>query len=206
MITVLDHPLVHHHLSVLRDASSDIAHFKSSASIISYFLAIEAMKELELDTITVRTTLESTTGFKIKNNIIIVPILKSGQIMMNSFIELFPSSLLGFIGINPEQSDAEPDLSYFSIPVLDESSKIILIDLLIATGKTISSALSRLQLEGAESITVASIIASPDGIEKLRTEYPGVRIITAALDKGVNDDGLLVPGIGIPIEKLFDIF
>jgi uracil phosphoribosyltransferase len=196
MIVVLDHPLVHYYTTILRDEATNSSRFREVLKKIGYHLAIECLKFLNLEEIQVKTPKELITGFNIFDDVVYLPIIRAGIILLNSFQEVYPKASTGYIVLQRDDNNFETHEYYFSLPPINLESKIIILDVQIATGNTICSTLTRLQLEGAENITVVSVIASPEGIENIASKFPNVNIIIATLDTGLDAKGLIIPGIG----------
>ena len=196
MIKILDHPLVAHSMTQLRDKNSTSEQFRSAARRICYHLAIEATKNLETTQFEIKTPLESLNGKEISDSVVLLPVLRAGLVMLEPFLDLIPQAKTGYAGMRRNEKTLEAEEYYFSIPRFDSNTQVIVLDVMLATGNTAAATLSRLEFEGAVGITVASIIAAPDGIEKIRSEFPDVRIITATLDRGLNKNGYIVPGLG----------
>lgn len=196
MITVLKHPLVLHELTNIRNIETNTELFRNATFRIGLHLAIESLQTLNTEKVNVVTPNEMTDGDKITGKVIIVPVLRAGLGLVNAFQTVYPDCVLGYIGLRRNEETFTAEEYYYSMPVINPEDKIIILEIMLATGGSTCSALSRLQLEGATDMTVVSIISAPEGIEKLRTEFPNVKIITAALDRGLNDKKYIVPGLG----------
>ncbi|MDX9791483.1 MAG: uracil phosphoribosyltransferase [Candidatus Kapabacteria bacterium] len=196
MISVLQHPLVQNYIGVLRDKDSDAETFRKAVKKIAMHLAIESMDNLKLKMTTVKTPLEETKCLKISSNVIIVPVLRAGLGLVSAFQEIYPECKIGYIGLKRNEVTFEAEEYYYSMPKINSSDKIIILEIMLATGASTSATLNRLQLEGVEDLTVVSIISAPEGVERIRTEFPDVRIITAALDRGLNENNYILPGLG----------
>jgi uracil phosphoribosyltransferase len=197
MINIIDNSVVKHFLTIMRDKNTDSPRFRNAVNIVSNCIAVEASKAIPTESFLVETPLEVTTGYKISSRIILLPILRAGLGMLNSFLDIFPMSVVGYHGLRRSlENHTENEEYYYSLPEIKPSDRIIILDPMIATGNSICSSMNRLQLSGAEHITICSLIAAPLGIEKILTDYPNVDIFTCSLDKGLNDKNYILPGLG----------
>jgi uracil phosphoribosyltransferase len=203
MIRIIDHPLVKSTLSILRDRHSTAQQLRNACHSIGFHLAIEASRlNLTLQDTEILTPLEYTVGYKIANQCVLLPIMRAGLVLLNPFLKIIPYAKVGYIGINDEHTPTDDSEYYFTIPKPEESHAVFVMDVTLATGNAASTALSRLQLEGYENIVITSIIAAPEGVERIRTEFPRVAIVTAALDRELNDNGYILPGMGNASDRL----
>lgn len=196
MIKIVKHPIVEHNLSILRDKNSNNSEFRNSANVISHFLAAKAFEDLDIREKEVETPLEKVNCAEIACDVVLVPVLRAGLALLESFRFLVPQSKISFIGLSRNEADFTTEEYYFSTPKFSSLTRFIILEMMIATGGSVCSAISRLQLEGAENFTVCSIISAPEGIEKIMTELPNVNIITASLDRELNDKKYILPGLG----------
>lgn len=196
MIQLIKHPVVEHNLTVLRDKNTGNAGFRHSANVIAHFLALEAFSDLPLVEKNVETPLEKYQGKEIISDIVLVPVLRAGLALLDAFTFIMPSAKISFIGLSRDEKDFSINEYYFSAPNFVEQTRFIILEMMIATGSSVISAINRLQLEGASNFTVCSIIAAPEGVENILTNYPDVKIITAALDRELNYKKYILPGLG----------
>ncbi len=196
MITILDHPLVHHFLTELRDKNSNSPKFRRAAEIIGTNLAITAMENLRISECEVETPMEKTTGFRVDRDVVFVPVLRAGLALLEPFQRMYPDAVTGFIGMKRNEKTLEPDEYMFSFPQVSARTSVYVLDVMLATGGSLKATLARLQLEGVEDITVCCAIATPEGIENVLAEFKNINIITAALDRCLNDVGYILPGLG----------
>lgn len=196
MINIINHPVVDHNLTILRDKDSSNAEFRNSAGIITHFLAAAAFDNLELKEKIVQTPIEQFWGEELASDVVLVPVLRAGLALLESFKFILPSSKISFIGLSRNEKDFQTEEYYFSTPNFHSKTKFVILEMMIATGGSVCSAINRLQLEGAEDFTVCSIISAPEGIEQIMTQFPEVRIITASLDRELNSKKYIMPGLG----------
>lgn len=196
MIKVLEHPLVQNDVRILRDVNTGTEAFRNAAYRIGLHLAIASMESLEVAIEEVETPNELTHGVRINGKVVIVPVLRAGLGLVNAFQAVYPESVLGYIGLRRNEATFAAEEYYYSMPEINQNDKVIILEIMLATGGSTASALSKLQLEGISDMTLVSIISAPEGVEKIRTEFPNVRIYTAALDRGLNDKKYILPGLG----------
>lgn len=196
MIKVLNHPVVEHNLTILRNKNTNNSDFRYSANVIAHFLAIEAFSDLPLYQKKIDTPLEKFTGSEILSDIVLVPVLRAGLALLDAFKFIMPSAKISFIGLSRNEKDFTVNEYFFSTPDFTEQTRFIILEMMVATGGSVCSAINRLQLEGATEFTVCTLIAAPEGVERILTEFPNVKIITAALDRELNSQKYILPGLG----------
>jgi uracil phosphoribosyltransferase len=166
-------------------------------------MAFEVTKDLDLLPKEVETPLETTQGHALKDEIVIVPILRAGLGMVDAFLELFPEARVGHIGLYRDEETLKPVDYYFKFPKNLDKSIVIILDPMLATGGSICAAVSYLKERGANKIKVVSLIAAPEGINKLTNEHPDVQIYIAVLDRQLNSKGFILPGLGDAGDRIF---
>jgi len=195
-VTVVSHPLLDHSLTALRDKDCTTAEFRHHAGIVSKILTIEATKGLLLIGKTVHTPLSSFSGKKLKNDVVVVPVLRSGLAMLMELQDFLPACVVGFIGLARDEKTAQAHEYYQNLPKIFASHTVLLIDPMLATGGSFIESLAMLRTKGAKKITIICIVAAPEGIKRVHQSYPDVHIYTAAIDKKLNDRKFIVPGLG----------
>jgi len=201
--TLIDHPLVKCDITLLRDKKTQTEIFRSAVRRLSNILAVEINKDLKLKQINVETPLEKTMGYKLDEEIVLVPVLRAGLIMVNGFLDVLPNCNVGHIGLQRNEETLLPIEYYFKIPKLKKKSKVILLDPMLATGGSASEALKYLKKKGAKKIIFACLVASPQGIKKLNREHPDVKIFVTALDRELDNKGYILPGLGDAGDRTF---
>lgn len=203
-VKILDHPVIKHKISILRDINTGSNEFRSIIKEIAMILAYEATKDLELEEYEVETPITKTTGYKLSGKKLgIVPILRAGLGMVDGVLEVFPAAKIGHIGMYRDEETLKPVEYYSKLPLDVEKRDIIVIDPMLATGGSACDAIDNLKAKGCNSIRLLSIIAAPEGIEKLREAHPDVEITVAQLDEGLNENSYIVPGLGDAGDRLF---
>lgn len=202
-LSIIEHPLIKRDLSFLRDKNTPSSTFRSILRRLTSLMAFEVTKDLELLTKEIETPLEVTQGHVLKDEIVLVPILRAGLGMVDAFLELIPEAKVGHIGLYRDEETLKPVDYYFKLPKNLEKSVTIILDPMLATGGSICAAVSYLKERGAKKIKVASLIAAPEGINKLTKEHPDVKIYIAVLDRQLNQKGFILPGLGDAGDRIF---
>jgi uracil phosphoribosyltransferase len=200
---VINNPLVNRDLTILRDKDTKAEQFRNALQRIAYVLAIEMAKKFELEHIEVETPLETTAGYRLKHQIVLVPVLRAGLSLAQPFIDMIPSANVGHIGLERDEETLKPSKYYYKTPNQLNLSKVILLDPMLATGGSASAALTYLKDKGAEDISMASLIAAPEGIERINRDHPDVFILTAHVDRELNEVGYILPGLGDAGDRTF---
>jgi uracil phosphoribosyltransferase len=200
---LVDHPLVKRDITLLRDRRTQTEIFRSAVRRLSNILAVEINKDLKLKEISVETPLEKTKGYKLDEDIVLVPVLRAGLSMVNGFLDVIPDCNVGHIGLQRNEETLLPIEYYFKIPRLKKNSKVILLDPMLATGGSASEALKYLKTRGAKKIIFACLVASPEGIKKLNREHSNVKIFGTALDRELDNKGYILPGLGDAGDRTF---
>lgn len=195
-VSVVSHPLVDHSLTILRDKWTGTEEFRRHAGIVSKILILEATKQLALASKTIETPLASFRGKKLKDNIVVVPVLRAGLAMLFALQDFLPSVAVGFIGLERDEKTAVAREYYQKIPKLLASHIVLVIDPMLATGGSFDDTLTATKKNGAKRLMIVSIVSAPEGIARVSKKHPDVPIITAAIDTKLNDKAYIVPGLG----------
>jgi uracil phosphoribosyltransferase len=203
-VTVVDHPLVQHKLSIMRDRDTSTSKFRILMREISLLLAYEATRELSLETVEIDTPLERTTAPKLAGKkLCLVSILRAGNGFLDGMLDLVPSARVGHIGIYREPRTLQAIEYYLKLPEDLSERDVILVDPMLATGNSAVAAISRLVELRARSIKFVCLVAAPEGIAKVNTIFPMVPIVVAAVDRCLDDHGYILPGLGDAGDRLF---
>jgi len=200
---LIDHPLVKKDITVIRDINTDCETFRAAISRLSNIIAVKLFVDLKLTEIEVQTPLEKTKGFKLTQEVVIVPVLRAGLGMVNGFLQVIPDAKVGHIGLERDEKTLKPVEYYYKTPDNLIEHEIILVDPMLATGGSASAAISFLKKRGAENIIFACIVAAPEGINKINEDHPDVTIFGAALDRELNGKGYILPGLGDAGDRTF---
>ena len=202
-VTVVTHPLVQHKLSYLRDKDTPTVHFRKLANEVTLLLTYEATKDFPTETDEVETPLERTEVQRIAGKkVAVCPVLRAGLGMLDGVLSLVSSARVGFIGLYRDEETLQPVEYYVKLPELDERDAIVL-DPMLATGRSSAAAVTAVKAAGARSVTLVCLVAAPEGIEHLQSEHPDVRIVTAAIDRELNERGYILPGLGDAGDRLY---
>lgn len=202
-LTVLVHPLVQHKLTLLRSRESGTRLFAALVDEIAALLAYEATRDLPLETVEIETPMERMTGHRIpERKIVIVPVLRAGLGMVEGIRRVIPGVRVGHAGIYRNEESLEPVEYYFKAPAA-EGGIFLLLDPMLATGGSASAAVGFLKDRGVQSIRFLTIVAAPEGVKKMLMDHPDVSILSASLDRGLNEAGYIVPGLGDAGDRMF---
>ncbi len=202
-LTVLEHPLIQHKVSLLRNRDTGIKLFSELVEEVAILMACEATRELPLEEVDVQTPLEVMKGQRIAGKkLVIVPILRAGLGMVEGIRRVIPGARVGHVGLYRDEETLEPVEYYFKAPD-PEGRTILLVDPMLATGGSACAAVGFLKGRGAQDIRLLSIVAAPEGVGRMDEEHPDVPIFTAALDRGLNEVGYIVPGLGDAGDRLY---
>ena len=200
----VEHPLPAHKLSLLRDKTTPAKTFRELVAEITLLIAYEATQNLTLTEVGIETPLEALSAPTLKDKYpVIVPILRAGLGMTESFLQLIPEARVGHIGLYRDEETLQPKQYYFKIPQNSENSAYFVCDPMLATGGSTSKAISLLKERGIHRITLVCLVASPEGVQVVAATHPDVKIYTAALDRELNEHGYILPGLGDAGDRLF---
>lgn len=203
-LTVVTHPLIQHKLTKLRDKNTATRDFKALVNEISMLMAYEATKDLPLEPVEVETPLERTTGMQVAGKkLALVPILRAGLGMVDGVIQLVPNARVGHIGVYRDEKTLEPVHYYFKIPGEEPDRLYLVLDPMLATGGSAVHAASALKGAGATKIRFLCLVAAPEGVRRMLEAHPDVTIFAAALDRELNAQGYILPGLGDAGDRLF---
>lgn len=199
-----DHPLVRHHLTILRDVKTQASAFRAACSGITQVLVAEAAKELKVNSIRVETPLEVTDGGRIAGSVVFVPILRAGLGMLDHAMGTIPGSSIGYIGLERDEVTAVASCYYAKMPDLAKASRVFVLDPMLATGGSAVQCIDQLKGRGARSLSMICIIAAPEGIECLEAAHPDVSIVAGKIDRELNEKKYILPGLGDFGDRLFN--
>lgn len=201
---VVDHPLIKHKLTIMREKETGAKDFRQLLSEIAMLMCYEITRDLPTREVEIETPVAKTTGEKISGKkLAIVPILRAGLGMVDGILSLVPAAKVGHIGLYRDESTHEPVEYYCKLPVDIEEREIILCDPMLATGGSSSDAVTMLKKRGCSNIKLLCLVSAPEGVEKMQHDHPDVEIYTAALDERLNENAYIVPGLGDAGDRLF---
>jgi uracil phosphoribosyltransferase len=202
--TVLDHPLVHHKLSLIRDRKTPGSLFRTLIEEVGLLLAVEATRALPLEPAVIETPLERTESLRLRQlDPVLVPVLRAGLGLLPSFLRLLPTAKVGHLGLYRDHDSLVPVPYYRNFPPLLEARPVFVLDPMLATGGSASEAVSQLKGAGAENLALVAVLAAPEGLHRLQSDHPDLRIIVGAVDRQLNDKGYILPGLGDAGDRLF---
>jgi uracil phosphoribosyltransferase len=204
-VTVITHPLVQHNLTRLRDKRTGPQEFRRVLSEVASLMLYEATRSFAVVPVTVKTPLAPTRGCRLQREVVLVPILRAGLGMLDSILQLIPHARVGFIGLKREETTLRATSYHQSLPADLSRSEVILIDPMLATGGSAVAAMDLLSELGAKRVRLVNLVAAPEGIRHLHSRYPGLPIFTAAVDRGLNNKGFILPGLGDAGDRLFGV-
>jgi len=203
-LVVVDHPLVLHKLTLMRDRKTPSAVFRQLLREISLLLAYEVARDLPMTTQTIETPLAEMEAPILKGKkLVVVSILRAGNGLLEGMLDLMPSARVGHIGLYRDPATLQPVEYYMKVPEDIAERRSIVVDPMLATGNSISAALKRLKEKGARELRLVCLLSAPEGIRRVTAEHPDVPIYTAAIDSHLNEHGYIVPGLGDAGDRMF---
>ena len=203
-LTVVSHPLVQHKLSYLRDKDTPTVHFRKLANEVTLLLTYEATKDFPTEDVEIETPLETMAAQRISGKkVAVCPVLRAGVGMLDGVLSLVSSARVGFLGMYRDEETLQPVEYYVKLPGdLDQRDAIVL-DPMLATGNSSTAAIETVKKAGARSVILVCLVAAPEGIERIHADHPDVHIVCAAVDRGLDDRGYIVPGLGDAGDRLY---
>jgi uracil phosphoribosyltransferase len=202
-VHLVGHPLVHDALQELRDKGTSSSAFRRAAARITTLLAAEAMRDVPTADVTVETPIGPAPGRRLAGDIVVVPVLRAGLGMLESILTLAPQARVGHIGLQRDEATAVASQYYAKFPARLESSFVLMVDPMLATGGSAIAALELLHRAGARRVHVVCIVAAPEGVAALELRFPNVQIFTPVVDQGLNAHKFIVPGLGDFGDRLY---
>ncbi|MEH6830218.1 uracil phosphoribosyltransferase [Sulfitobacter sp.] len=203
-LTVVDHPLVQHKLSIMRDKDTSTAQFRQLLREISQLLAYEVTRNLAMTTKQIETPMQMMDAPTLDGKkLALISILRAGNGLLDGVLELIPSARVGFVGLYRDEETLLPVQYYFKVPEELEDRLVIAVDPMLATGNSSVAAIDLLKQAGATNIIFLCLLASPEGIARMKEAHPDVPIVTASVDEKLNELGYIVPGLGDAGDRMF---
>ena len=203
-VTFFDHPLLQHKISMLRDENTGTNEFRKLVEEIAMLMGYEALRDLPTEDVEIRTPIETCKTPMISGKkLAIVPILRAGLGMVNGILALVPSAKVGHIGLYRDPETHEPHEYYCKLPEPIEQRTIVVVDPMLATGGSGSDAVSMIKQHGGKNIKFMSIIAAPEGLERLHKDHPDIQIYVGHLDRCLNEHAYICPGLGDAGDRIF---
>ena len=203
-VTIMDHPLIQHKISRLRDKTTGTNEFRTLVSEIAMLMGFEALRDLPTELVEIETPIEATKQPMIAGKkMAIVPILRAGLGMVDGVLNLVPSAKIGHIGLYRDPETHEPHEYYCKLPEPIDQRTILVVDPMLATGGSGADAITMIKQHGGKNIKFMCIIAAPEGLERLHKEHPDVQIYVGALDRQLNENAYICPGLGDAGDRIF---
>lgn len=201
---VLDHPLIQHKLSIIRDKNCGTREFRQCVNEIAELMVYEVSRDMPLEDVEVETPITKATTKRLAGKkVVVVPILRAGIGMVDGILELIPAAKVGHIGMYRDEETLQPHEYFVKMPDDLENREMIIVDPMLATGGSAIMAVDALKKRGAKSIKFVCLVAAPEGVKAFREAHPDVDIYSASLDEYLNEDGYIVPGLGDAGDRLF---
>ena len=203
-VVILDHPLIRHKIALLRDKTTGTKQFRELIEEITTLITFESFKEVKTKTVEIETPLEKCEQkVVVEGSVAIVPILRAGLGMVSGVHTLFPTAKVGHIGMYRDEQTLEPKEYYCKLPDGIEHMQVVLLDPMLATGGSACDAINLLKRRGCKDIKLMNIIGAPEGVEKVAEAHPDVHIYLSTLDRCLNENGYILPGLGDAGDRLF---
>jgi uracil phosphoribosyltransferase len=202
-VIVFDHPLIQHKLTYLRDKTVTYRPFRALLYQIAGLMVFEVTRTLPTEEVSVETPMETTKGQRLKGRVTVVPVLRSGLGMAEGILEMMPEARVGHLGLARDEETLQPALYLKKLPKDLDAGPVLLVDPMLATGGSASAAVSILRKAGAKDLRMICLVASPEGITRMRREDPAMPIYTAAVDRQLNERGYILPGLGDAGDRMY---
>ena len=203
-VTLVDHPLIQHKLTIMRDVTTPTAKFRQLLREVSLLLAYEVCRDLDTELVNIQTPLETMEAPKLEGKkLCLVSVLRAGNGLLDGMLDLIPSARVGHVGLYRDPKTLIPVEYYLRFPEQMSDRMCIAIDPMLATGNSAAAAVQRIKESGAKHIKFVCLLASPEGIDSLASEHPDVPIFTAAIDRELNEHGYILPGLGDAGDRMF---
>ncbi|MCH7667912.1 MAG: uracil phosphoribosyltransferase [Acidobacteria bacterium] len=200
-LTVIDHPLTRHSLSVLRDKNTNSEQFRAAAKRLTFTLLMEATRSAPMTETAIETPMEATVGYEL-GDVVAVAVLRAGLGMLDAVLEMIPKVKVGFAGVQRDEDTALPQEYYNKLPNL-ANAHVLILEPMLATGGSLSWAVDKVKESGASNITAMCVVTAPDGVRAMYERHPDVRIVAASFDRELNDRAYILPGLGDMGDRLF---
>lgn len=203
MVTILNHPLITHKLTLMRNKDTKTKDFKQNLDEIAGLMAYEVCRDLPLKPITVETPVATCETYELQNDIVLIPILRAGLGLVNGINDLIPTAKVGFIGLYRDEKTLQPHEYFAKFPSNLKDAVNLVLDPMLATGGSANAAIDLIKARGAKNIKLVCLVGAPEGVEAVNRKHPDVDIYLAALDSHLNENGYIVPGLGDAGDRIF---
>lgn len=203
MLKVIDHPLIRHKLTIMRNKETDNKEFRQNLDEIAGLMTFEVTKDLTLKEVEIETPITSYKGQSLEKNVVLVPILRAGLGMVNGIMNLIPDVQIAHIGLYRDEKTLKPVPYFEKYPDNLSKSDVLIVDPMLATGGSSIAAIEMVKKQGAQSIRLVCLVGCPEGVKAVEKAHPDVDIYLAALDDHLNENGYIVPGLGDAGDRIF---
>lgn len=203
MVFIIKHPLIDHKMTILREKTTANNYFRTLVKEITTLMMFTATHDLELEKKGITTPVESMIGHQLKTDVMVIPILRAGLGMLDAFTDMVPSAGVGHIGLARNEETLQPKEYIVKLPKINPTTKVFVLDPMLATGGSLNYAIDKLKEKGAKNITYLGLVGVQEGVNAVQKQHPDVKIFLAALDKGLNQHGFIVPGLGDCGDRLY---
>ncbi len=203
MLKVVDHPLIRHKLTIMRNKETGTKDFRQNLDEIGSLMVYEMARDLPLNEIEIQTPITQTKGYELAKKVVIVPILRAGLGMVNGIMDLIPTAQVAHIGMYRDEQTLQPVPYFEKYPKNFSEAEVIIVDPMLATGGSSIAAIDMAKRQGAQSIRLVCLVGSPEGVKAVEKAHIDVDIYLAALDDHLNENGYIVPGLGDAGDRIF---
>lgn len=200
---IIKHPLIDHKMTILRDQSTANNYFRTLVKEITSLMMFTATRDLHLEKKNIITPVEPMVGQQLTRDILVIPILRAGLGMLDAFTDMIPSAGVGHIGLARDEATLQPTAYIVKLPKINPDTKVFILDPMLATGGSLNYAIQQVKEKGAKHITYMGLVGVQEGIQNVQSAHPDVTMYLAALDKGLNEHGFIVPGLGDCGDRLY---
>lgn len=203
MITVLNHPLITHKLTQMRNVTTGTKDFRQNLDEIAGLMAYEITRDFKLDPVQINTPIGAFDTFELRKEVVLVPILRAGLGMVEGILDLIPTAKVGHVGVYRDEETLLPHEYFAKFPSNLQEAEVLVLDPMLATGGSADAAIEVVKKRGAKSIKLVCLVGAPEGVEFIKKNHPDVDIFLAALDERLNEQGYIVPGLGDAGDRIF---
>lgn len=203
MLTVLNHPLITHKLTIMRNKDTKTKDFKQNLDEIAGLMAYEVCRDLPLKPVTIETPVAECNTFELEKDIVLVPILRAGIGLVNGINDLIPTAKVGFVGLYRDEETLEPHEYFAKFPANLDDAVVMVLDPMLATGGSAIAAIDMIKKRGAKNIKLVCLVAAPEGVAAVEEAHDDIDIYLAAMDEKLNEKGYIVPGLGDAGDRIF---